>query len=356
MQHLLSPLALGPLSLPNRVVMAPMTRSRAIGGVPNELMRDYYAQRAGAGLIVTEGVAPSPDGQGYARIPGLYDSRQVEGWRRVTAAVHDAGGRIVAQLMHTGRIGHLANLPAGARIVAPSAVQAAGTMWTDDRGPQPMPTPEAMGTADLAAARDAFVLAARNARAAGFDGVELHGANGYLLEQFLHPHSNRRDDGYGGSVTARNRFVLEVVDAVGDAIGRDRLAIRLSPMSTFNDLSARTPEETHEQYEALARGLRGLLYVHVVGTATEAVGRITASMREAYGGPIVANGGYDADSAEVAITSGFADLVSFGRPFIANPDLIARWREGVPLAEAHAPTFYSPGPEGYTDYARATVG
>jgi len=345
---LFSPFRLGRLDLPNRVVMAPMTRSRALGGVPNELMRDYYVQRASAGLIVTEGAAPAPEGLGYARIPGLYSDAQVRGWRAVTDAVHAAGGRIVAQLMHVGRVAHPLNLPADARMVAPSAVAAAGMMYTDAQGPQPMPAPEEMSAADVAAARDGFVLASKNAIAAGFDGVELHGANGYLLEQFLNPHSNRRTDAYGGSVEARARFVTEVAQASAEAIGADRVGIRLSPYNTFNDMGLH--DEVHAQYATLARSLRGLLYVHLIASRDEAFPTTLGAVREAFGGPIMLNGGFDRARADATIASGQADLVSFGRPFIANPDLVARMQRGGEIAAPSPETFYTPGPVGYVDY------
>jgi len=345
---LFSSFQLGPLSLPNRVVMAPMTRSRAVGGVPNELMRDYYTQRASAGLLITEATAPSPNALGYARIPGLFSAAQTAGWRVVTDSVHQAGGRIVAQVMHTGRVGHALNLPPGGRVVAPSAVAAAGNMWTDVEGMQPMPQPEEMTEADLGAARGEFVEAAKNAVAAGFDGIELHGANGYLIEQFLHPHSNRRTDGYGGSVEKRARFVLEVVDACAAAIGRDRIGIRLSPFNTFNDLPHHDAFEA--QYTTLARGLRGLLYVHLVRNANPGFPSTMAAIRREFGGPVILNGGFDAHSAEAALEAGQTDLVSFGRAFIGNPDLVARMKASATLAAPDQATFYTPGPQGYVDY------
>lgn len=345
---LFTPFRLGRLTLPNRVVMAPMTRSRAVGGVPNDLMRAYYAQRSSAGLMITEGIAPSPDGLGYARIPGLYSGAQVVGWRTVTDAVHAAGGRLIAQLMHTGRIGHPDNMPAGARIVAPSAVAAAGVMYTDHAGPQPLPVPEAMTAADLAATRDAFVTAARNAIAAGFDGIELHAANGYLLEQFLHPHTNRRADRHGGGVAQRARFVVEIADACGEAIGRDRVAIRISPFSTFNDLPAHA--EVEAQYTMLAGALRGLLYVHMVTNTHADFAATAAAIRGAFGGPVMLNGGFDAVRAEAALAAGDAELVSFGRPFIANPDLVGRLQRGAALASPEPATFYTAGARGYVDY------
>jgi N-ethylmaleimide reductase len=352
--NLYTPYRLGRLELPNRIVMAPMTRSRALGGIANELMARYYAQRASAGLIVTEGIAPSPSGLGYARIPGLYSAEQVAGFRRVTDAVHAAGGRIVAQLMHVGRIAHPANLPAGARILAPSAVGAAGSMWTDQQGPQPMPVPEAMSAGDVREARDAFVLASRNAIDAGFDGVELHGANGYLLEQFLHPHSNRRTDAYGGGVEQRTRFVAEVAQAAAAAIGPDRVGIRLSPYNTFNDVPLH--DEVHATYAALAAKLAGLSYVHLVQNQHLGYAETERAVRKAFGGTLVVNGGFDRERAEATLAAGQADLIAFGRPFISNPDLVARLAVGAPLASADPATFYSAGSEGYVDYPALAAG
>lgn len=347
---LFSPADLGPIHLSNRVVMAPMTRSRAIGNVPNALMAEYYGQRASAGLIVTEGVAPSPNGLGYPRIPGLYSPQQVEGWRRVTEAVHGAGGRIVAQLMHVGRIAHPLNLPEGGEVVAPSAVAAAGEMFTDREGPQPHPTPREMTAADIEQAKAEFVAAARNAVGSGFDGVELHAANGYLLEQFLNPHTNRRADGYGGSVAARGRFVLETARAVAAAIGADRVGIRLSPHSRFNDMPAYG--ETVEQYVWLAErlGAEGLLYLHLVLGAERIPQPTIDAVTKAFGGTVIVNSGFDRASAEAALSSDEADLVAFGAPFIANPDLVARMRDGHDLAPPRQELFYAPGPEGYVDY------
>ncbi|HEY6555858.1 MAG TPA: alkene reductase [Polyangiaceae bacterium] len=350
---LFTPFRLGQLELPNRIVMAPMTRSRAIGNVPNGLMGDYYAQRASAGLIVTEGTAPSANALGYARIPGIFSPAQVEGWRAVTSAVHAAGGRIVAQLMHTGRIAHPQNLPAGARILAPSAVRAEGMMYTDGLGPQPMPEPVAMTEDDVREARGEFVDAARNAVHAGFDGVELHAANGYLLEQFLHPHTNRRVDAYGGTVQKRARFVSEVVDAVTRAIGRERVGIRLSPFSTLGDLPPH--DETEEQYVTLARALRGLLYVHLVANGHAEFERTHRAIQREYGGPIILNGGFDRARATATLADGRADLVAFGRPFIANPDLVQRMKTGGTLASPEPTTFYTTGPQGYVDYPVAAT-
>lgn len=348
---LFSPLALGPLTLPNRTVMAPMTRSRAIGGVPNDLMVEYYRQRAGAGLIITEGTAPDPNGLGYARIPGIFSDAQVEGWRRVTEAVHGADGRIAVQLMHTGRIAHPHNLPSGARIQAPSAVRADGLMYTDEQGPQPHPTPAAMRRDDVVAARDGFVSAAANARRAGFDAVELHGANGYLIEQFLSPHTNRRDDDYGGSTSGRLRFATEVAERVAAEIGADRLGIRISPFNTFNDMKA--VDETEDTYLALVDRLSelGLAYVHVVLTPDDRAGDFAQQLRRRFTGTFILNGGFDRATGDAALAGGRADSISFARSFIANPDLVERMRSGETLTEADASKFYTPGPEGYVDYS-----
>ncbi len=346
---LFSSFQLGRLSLPNRIVMAPMTRSRAVGNVPNSLMREYYVQRAAAGLLITEGTAPSANGLGYARIPGVYSAEQQAGWRAVVEGVHQAGGRIAIQLMHVGRVAHEKNLPAGGKVVAPSAVQAAGSMYTDQLGPQPMAVPHEMSEADLEQAREEFVAAAKLAVEAGFDAVELHAANGYLLEQFLNPGANRRSDAYGGSVEKRSRFVREVVEATAAAIGADRLGIRLSPYNTFNDLIVH--DEVDAQYKDLAPGLKGLLYVHLVRNPNPGFAGTYAAVRERFGGPVILNGGFDRASAEAALQEGQAELISFGRPFISNPDLVARLKDGAELASPNPATFYTPGAEGYTDYA-----
>lgn len=345
---LFTPFSLGPIPLTNRIVMAPMTRSRAVGGVPNQLMQHYYGARAAAGLIITEGIAPSPDGLGYARIPGLFSKEQVAGFSAITSAVHRKGGKIFAQLMHVGRIAHPLNMPEGARILAPSAVPAAGTMWTDQQGPQPHPTPRAMSAEDIRRSIDEFAEAARHARAAGFDGVELHAANGYLLNQFLHSAVNRREDEYGGSVENRARFLFEVAARAAEAFGKDRVGIRLSPYGTFNDLS--DMPDTREQFVAVAGGLAGHAYLHVVQNPHPLFADTFAAMKAAFQGPIILNGGFSQASAEAAVTTERADLISFGRPFIANPDLVERFREGVELATPNPATFYTPGPEGYVDY------
>ncbi len=352
--RLFSPYTLGSLHLRNRIVMAPMTRSRAIGNLPNDLMVQYYASRATAGLLVTEGVAPAPNGLGYARIPGLYSPEQIAGWKTVTDAVHERGGKIFVQLMHTGRASHPLNLPDGAEVIAPSAIAATGAVFTDAAGPQVPPVPRAVDAAEIPALIEQWVHSAKAAREAGFDGVELHGANGYLLDQFLNSASNQRTDAYGGSPEARNKFVLDVAAAVAGAIGADRVGIRLSPFGVFNDMK---PDETTEhQYALLARELKkiGLVYLHIVDHSSMGAPAVPQSvkdaLREAFGPTVILSGGYDADRAEADLEAGKGELVAFGRPFIANPDLVQRLATGAPLAAPDPQTFYTPGEEGYTDY------
>jgi N-ethylmaleimide reductase len=353
---LFSPTTLGSLELPNRVVMAPMTRSRAIGNLPNELMAEYYASRAVAGLIITEGTAPSPDGLGYARIPGLFNDEQAAGWRKVTDAVHGKGGRIFLQLMHTGRVSHPLNMPKGSRIVAPSAIRLPGQMYTDEKGPLDHPVPEAMNEKDLKKARAEFIHSAGLAvEKAGFDGVELHAANGYLLEQFLNPGSNQRTDSYGGSGENRMRFVLEVTAGVVERIGGDRVGIRLSPYGAFNDMKPHF-EEVDRFYGNLGARLSdlGLAYLHV--TDQSAVGGPPVSpevkhlLRRNFEGAYILSGGYDLARAEREIAENKGDLVAFGRPFIANPDLVDRLKHGIVLKQPDLSKLYTPGPEGYIGY------
>ncbi len=355
MTSLFSPLSFGRLQLPNRIVMAPMTRSRATGNIPNAMMATYYSQRADAGLILTEGTSPSPNGLGYARIPGLYSPEQIAGWRLVSDAVHTAGGRIFVQLMHTGRVGHPHNLPPGARIVAPSAVAAPGTMYTDIAGPQPHPVPEVMTEADIRAAIAELVHSARAAIQAGLDGVELHAANGYLLEQFLNTASNQRTDGYGGSIAGRARFPLEVARAVADAIGADRVGIRLSPHGAFGGMI--DDAETDALFLHLASELSklGLVHLHVVDHASMGAPPVSetlkAEMRARFRQAYILSGGYDAARAEADLAAGKGDLVAFGRPFLANPGLVGKLRRGAELRAADPATFYTPGEKGYIDWA-----
>jgi N-ethylmaleimide reductase len=351
---LFSNYALGPLQLSNRIVMAPMTRSRAEGNLPNARMATYYGQRATAGLIITEGTAPSPNALGYSRIPGLFNGAQVAGWRGVTEAVHTRDSRIFVQLMHTGRIAHPLNLPAGARAVAPSAVVAGGTIWTDQEGLQPHPVPETLTEKQVQETIGEFVAAARLAIEAGFDGVELHGANGYLIEQFLNPASNQRTDAYGGSVENRGRFLLETAAQVAAAIGKERVGVRLSPYSSYNDMPPY--DSVHETYAHLAEELDqvGIAYLHLQDNAIPenqaALRNLYATIRKTFGGTIILCGNYDRDRAEAELQNGRADLVAFGRPFVSNPDLPERLRTGAELAAPDPTTFFAGGDKGYLDY------
>lgn len=343
------------LQLANRTVMAPMTRSRAVDhNTPNALMAEYYAQRASAGLIVTEGASPSPNGLGYARIPGLFNAEHVKGWRLVTSAVHAKGGKIVVQLMHTGRVSHVANLPAGAEVVGPMGDVLPGEMYTDAQGMQSHSSPRAMTEQDIVASVAEYVHSAKLAMEAGFDGVELHAANGYLIEQFLNANVNQRTDGYGGSIQGRNRFALEVASAVSNAIGAGRVGIRISPYGVFNGTGA-FPEVV-AQYLALVDALSklGLLYLHQLDHsamgAPAVPAELKASLRVAFKGPFILAGGFDRASAEAALAAGQADLIAFGRPFLCNPDLVDRMRMDAPLNAPDMATFYTPGDKGYTDY------
>jgi N-ethylmaleimide reductase len=354
MSLLFSKTTLGSLSLQNRLVMCPLTRSRAIGNVPNDLMAEYYAQRASAGLIITEGTSPSPNGLGYPRIPGIFSDAQVAAWAKVTEAVHERGAKIFVQLMHTGRIGHPLNLPAGARVLGPSAVAAEGQMYTDAEGLKPNAMPAAMTPADITAAIAEYATAAKNAVTTGFDGVELHGANGYLLEQFIRPNSNQRTDGYGGAIQNRARFVLEVADAAISAIGADKVGIRLSPFGVFNDMPLYAEMEADYAYLAGKLNAAGLVYIHLVdhsaGGAPEVPSSVKDMFRKTFKRTLILSGGYDAARADSDLAAGKCDLVAFGKSFLANPDLVKRWQTGAPLNALDPNTFYTPGPKGYTDY------
>jgi N-ethylmaleimide reductase len=354
MPSLFASATLGPLALQNRLVMSPMTRNRAIGNIPNELMAEYYAQRASVGLIISEGTSPSPNGLGYPRIPGMFSAAQVAGWRRVVAGVHAAGARMFVQLMHCGRIAHPLNLPADARVLAPSAIAADGQMYTDAQGMQPNATPQAMSEADIKAAVEEYGQAANNALAAGFDGVELHGANGYLLEQFIRPTSNQRTDRYGGSIENRSRFVLEVADAATAAIGKGRVGIRLSPFGVFNDMPLYPAMESDYTYLAGQLNARGLLYIHLVNHSSMGAPPVPDSIRTMLRSQshcaLILSGGYDLQRAQSDVAAGNGDLIAVGRPILANPDLVARWKTGAALNAPDPNTFYTPGPKGYTDY------
>lgn len=354
MEKIFSSFALGNISLSNRIIMAPMTRSRAIGNIPNSLIANYYAQRAGAGLIITEGTSPSPNGLGYSRIPGIYSPEQVDGWKQVTKAVHQKGGKIFIQFMHTGRIGHTANLPKGAVMLAPSAIKAAGQMWTDTEGMQDHPTPKAMTTSELKATIQEYVTAAKNAIEAGFDGVELHGANGYLIEQFLSPHSNQRTDDYGGSVKNRVRFLAEVAQNVANAIGKEKVGLRISPYGTFNDMPHYPEIDATYQEVAQQMNQTGIAYIHIVNNPALHNSNNGSStfekIRNAFKNTLIINGGFTKNSAEEFLQSGKAELVAFGRPFISNPDLVERFKKNLPLANADHTKFYTADEIGYTDY------
>jgi N-ethylmaleimide reductase len=351
-------LKLGSLTLKNRVVMAPMTRSRAAeNNTANALMAEFYAQRASAGLLITEGTAPSPDALGYPRIPGVFDSATAAGWRLVAEAVHAKGGAIFLQLMHTGRVGASLNLPAGARVVSSAATVLPGEMYTDAKGMQPHATPHALTDAEVDGVIEEFVTAAKYAREAGMDGVEIHGANGYLVEQFLNANLNTRTDRWGGSAENRNRFAVEIAKRTAAAIGADRVGIRLSPYGVFNHMGAF--DGVDAQYESLTRELSalGIAYVHLLDHSAMGAPPVPAAlkkaMRAAFQGVFILAGGFDRESAEATLAAGGADLIAFARPFIANPDLVARMRDGKALAAPDASTFYTPGPKGYTDYPTA---
>ena len=353
-QTLYTPITLGKLQLRNRLVMAPMTRCRAIGNTPNELMEKYYRQRAGAGLIITEGVANSANGLGYARQPGLFTEEHVKGWKRVTDAVHAAGSKIFVQFMHTGRVSHAANMPAGSKIVAPSALAAPGEQWTDSSGQQPFPVPTVMNEDDIKQAIAEFANASKLAIEAGFDGVELHGANGYLIDQFLNTATNHRTDKWGGSVENRIRFAVEVAKATVAAIGADRVGMRISPYGAFNGTAPDAEMDT--LYERLITELSnlGLVYIHVVDHssmgAPEVAPALKAKIRANFKGKYILSGGYDAARANADLDANSGDLVAFGRPFLANPDLVQKLQNGTVLTAPDFSTFYTPGEKGYTDY------
>lgn len=349
---LFTPVRLGPYELRNRVVMAPMTRSRAgEGNVPTPLTAEYYAQRAGAGLIVSEGSQVAPEGVGYPNTPGIHTDAQVDGWRAVTDAVHARGGRIFLQLWHVGRVSHPSMQPGGALPVAPSAIGIEGEMLYTAAGPVPFVTPRALGTEEIAGVVEQFAEGARRAYRAGFDGVELHGANGYLIDQFLRDGSNHRTDRYGGTAENRARFLSEVTAAVVDVWGGERVGVRVSPVGPYNGMRDSDPVST---FSVAAHALNrfGLAYLHVVEPvgAPASGDRVTPVLKAVFRGPLIANGGYGAETGNGAIAGRKADLVSFGAAFLANPDLPERLRAGAPLNEPDVATFYGGDARGYTDY------
>jgi N-ethylmaleimide reductase len=362
MPSLFEPTQAGSLRLSNRVVMAPLTRNRSPGAVPSALTVEYYRQRASAGLIVSEGTAISHQGQGYADVPGLYGPEQLQGWRRVTEAVHAAGGQIVTQLWHVGRVSHVDLQPGGQPPVAPSAIAAKAKTYVirDGQGTfVETSVPRALTAEELAGIVNDFRLAARAARECGFDGVEIHGANGYLLDQFLKLGANHRTDHYGGSIANRARFMLEVVRAVVAEIGGGRVGLRISPVTPANDISDPDPQPLFDYLMAELAPL-GLAYVHVIEGATGGPREISDrpfdynKLKSAYraaGGKAawMVNNGYDRALAEQALANG-ADLIAFGRPFISNPDLVRRLRENAPEQPLDRNTLYGGGAKGYTDY------
>jgi 2,4-dienoyl-CoA reductase-like NADH-dependent reductase (Old Yellow Enzyme family) len=345
----------GPWTLPQRFVMAPLTRNRAgEGGVPTDLNVEYYRQRASAGLIITEGTQPSAVGQGYLDTPGIHSDEQVAGWRKVTEAVHGEGGRLFIQLMHAGRIAHPDNKN-GLESVAPSAIAAPGKMVTAT-GQVDHPTPRSLETDEVPGIVEEFVHAARQAVAAGADGVEVHSANGYLLHQFLAPSSNTRTDEYGGSPENRARLAVEVTRAVAEAIGAERVGIRISPAHNIQGVLEEDPADVRATYDALVDGIAdlGLAYLSILA---DPASDLLRDLRERFGGPVIINSGFGEvttlDSVEGLLERELGDLVAVGRPFLANPDLPRRWREGIELNEPNPDTFYGGGAEGYTDYPAA---
>lgn len=351
MSTLFSPVSLGALQLPNRIVMAPLTRSRAAnpGRVPNDLMVEYYTQRASAGLIITEATAVDPMGVGYANTPGIWSEEQVQGWKKITKAVHERGGKIIMQLWHVGRISDPMFLN-GARPVAPSEIAASGHVSLV-RPERPYVTPRALETSEIPRIVEAYRRGAENAKKAGFDGVEIHGANGYLIDQFLHDGSNKRTDHYGGPIENRARFLLEVTDAVASVWGADRVGMHLSPRGDSHDVRDSNPEALFT-YVAAELGKRKLAFIFT--REYQGDDALSVKIKKAFGGPVIANERFTKDSAEQVIASGAADAVSFGRDFISNPDLPRRLLENHPLNPVNFQTIYAEGAMGYTDYPALT--
>ena len=349
---LFSPVQVGPLKLHNRVVMAPLTRSRAgPGNVPTQLNALYYAQRASAGLIIAEATQIAPEGQGYISTPGIHSREQIEGWKCVTKAVHVAGGHIVLQLWHVGRISHPSFQPGGALPVAPSAIKPKGQAFTT-KGFEPIPTPRALETAEIPGLVEQYVQAAQNAFAAGFDFVEVHAANGYLIDQFLRDQTNKRTDSYGGNIENRSPLLLAIIEAVTAAVGAERTGVRISPQNRQNDISDSNPQALFN-YVAEQLSGRGLAYLHIIEGDTGGVPVPSfdyAKLKRLFGGIVIANNGFDKAHANEEISGGRADLVAFGKPFISNPDLVIRLLLDAPLMPANRETFYGGGEQGYTDY------
>jgi N-ethylmaleimide reductase len=351
---LFEPFKLGKLNLPNRFVMAPLTRNRAVppGMVPSPLAIEYYGQRASAGLLVTEATQISQQGQGYQDTPGIYSKEQVEGWKKVTERVHDRGGRIFVQLWHVGRISHTSLQPGGGKPVAPSAIRAKGKTFVNGTFAD-VSEPRALELSEIPGIIDDFKRGAVNALAAGFDGVEIHGANGYLLDQFAKDGSNKRTDTYGGSIENRAKLMLEIAKAVTAESGGERTGIRISPVTPANDVSDSNPQPLFDYIVDHLDALK-LVYIHVIEGATGGPRDIApfdyASLRKRFKGAYMANNGYDFALATKVLDAGAADLIAFGKPFISNPDLVERLKKGAPLNEWDKATFYGGGAKGYTDY------
>ncbi len=354
MSLLFEPTKLGEMQLKNKIVMAPMTRSRALKNLANDLMAEYYKQRAGAGLIITEGISPSPNGLGYARIPGLFNEEQSNAWKKVTHAVHQQGGKIFAQLMHTGRVGHPLNLPSGAQLLGPSSLAAPGQMWTDNNGLMDHPVPQEMTEDQIQKAIQEFRRSSELAILAGFDGIELHGANGYLIDQFLNSASNQRQDRWGGSIENRIRFAVEVAKTCSETIGANKVGMRISPYGVFNGMQP--DAEMKELYRQLILSLNkfNLVYIHIVdhsAMGAPPVGdEIKIMIRQNFKGAYILSGGYDLKKAELDLSEKKGELVAFGRPFISNPQLVEKLKNNLPLTMPDQQTFYTPGEKGYTDY------
>ncbi|ANJ66545.1 alkene reductase [Halothiobacillus diazotrophicus] len=352
---LLQPTSFGAIPVANRVVMAPLTRCRAgAGNVPTDLMVEYYRQRASVGLIISEASQIMPEGQGYPSTPGIHSDEQIAGWRKITDAVHQAGGKMVLQLWHVGRVSHSEFQPNQALPVAPSAMAIPGEGYTPSGAKKPYETPRALETAEIPGIVAAYVQGAKNAMAAGFDGVEIHGANGYLLDQFLRDGSNKRTDQYGGSLENRARLLMEVVDAVTAAVGAERTGLRISPLQPANGMSDSNPKATFS-YVVEQVNAYPLAYLHIAGMGVDQPGAAGPafdlnSLRPLWSGKLMVNYGYDQSSAEKVVTEGHADAVAFGKPMIANPDLVARIEQDAPWNVPDSSTFYGGGEHGYTDY------
>ncbi len=349
---LFEPYKLGDLLLKNRMAMAPLTRCRAKDNIPNSLMAEYYAQRANAGLLIAEGTSPSPNGLGYTNIPGSYSEAQMQGWAQVCKAVKENQGHIFLQMMHTGRVGHTDNLPEGGELIAPSAVANPNMISTYNLGRVPYPVPRALTTEEVKTTIDEFTFSAEKSIEAGFDGIEIHCAHGYLPNQFLNPETNLREDNYGGSIQKRCRFVLEVMEEMIAKIGKNKTAIRISPFSYFE--KNMHPSEIKETYKYLLTAFNKLepVYVHLsfMGENEDAIYDLWKDIRKWYSGTIIVCGSYTTEKAILAIDNNIADMVAFGRDYIHNPDLEYRLQNNIPLNEGDKSTYYGLGPEGYTDY------